>query len=119
MTKRILFTALGLVVVIALLGGIKGLQIGRMAAQGDQFAPPPETVTTAPVQAVSWESVLSSVGSLEAVQGVTVTAELTGKVVEIAFTPGSTVKAGDLLVKQDTASEEAQLRATEATVALA
>jgi len=119
MTKRILFTALGLVVVIGLLGGIKGLQIGRMAAQGDQFAPPPETVTTAPVQAVSWESVLSSVGSLEAVQGVTVTAELTGKVVEIAFTPGSTVKAGDLLVKQDTASEEAQLRATEATVALA
>ena len=119
MTRRILFTIVGLIVVIGLLGGIKGLQIGRMAAQGDQFAPPPETVTTAVVERASWESALTSVGSLEAVQGVMVTAELTGKVVEIAFNPGTTVKAGDLLVRQDTSSEEAQLRATEATVALA
>jgi len=119
MAKRIIFTIVGLIVLIGLLGGIKGLQIGRMAAQGDQFAPPPETVTTAVAQAASWESALSSVGSLEAVQGVTVTAELVGKVVEIAFNPGTTVRAGDLLVKQDTSSEEAQLRATQATVALA
>ena len=119
MTKRIIFTIVGLIVVIGLLGGIKGLQIGRMAAQGDQFAPPPETVTTAVVERASWESALTSVGSLEAVQGVMVTAELTGKVVEIAFSSGTTVKVGDLLVRQDTSSEEAQLRATEATVALA
>ena len=119
MTRRVVLTILGLVVLISLLGGIKGLQIGRMAAQGDQFAPPPETVTTSVVQEASWESVLTSVGSLEAVQGVTVTAELTGKVVHIAFNPGTVVQAGSLLVKQDTSSEEAQLRATEATVALA
>jgi membrane fusion protein (multidrug efflux system) len=62
---------------------------------------------------------LPAVGSLAAVQGVTVTAELTGKVVQIAFTPGSRVKAGDLLVKQDTSSEEAQLRSAEAAAALA
>jgi membrane fusion protein (multidrug efflux system) len=48
-----------------------------------------------------------------------VTAELTGKIVNIAFQPGTTVKAGDLLVKQDTSTEEAQLRAAEATAALA
>jgi membrane fusion protein (multidrug efflux system) len=40
-------------------------------------------------------------------------------VVQIAFNPGSRVNAGDLLVKQDTASEEAQLRAAEAAAALA
>jgi membrane fusion protein (multidrug efflux system) len=119
MRKRIILTIAGLIVLIGLLGGIKGLQIGRMAAQGDQFAPPPEMVTTSVVQEASWESVLTSVGSLEAVQGVTVTAELTGKVVQLAFNPGTVVRAGDLLVKQDTSSEEAQLRATEATVALA
>jgi membrane fusion protein (multidrug efflux system) len=119
MTRRILLTIGGLIALLGLLAGIKGLQIGRMAAQGDQFAPPPETVTTAVVQRASWESVLTSVGSLEAVQGVTVTAELTGKVVEIAFNPGTMVKASDLLVRQGTSSEEAQLRATEATVALA
>jgi membrane fusion protein (multidrug efflux system) len=50
---------------------------------------------------------------------VDVAAELDGKIVRIAFEPGTTVKAGDLLVQQDTSTEEAQLRAAEASVALA
>ena len=119
MKKRIIFTIVGLFVLIGVLGGIKGLQISRMAANGKQFAPPPETVTAAEVHLESWESLLASVGSLEAVQGVMVTAELTGKVVNIAFEPGARVRAGDLLVQQDISSETAQLRASEATVALA
>ena len=119
MKKRLIFTIVGLFVLIVVLGGIKGLQISRMAADGKQFVPPPETVTTVKVHKESWESLLTSVGSLEAVQGVMVTAELTGKVVHIAFEPGATVRAGDLLVQQDISSETAQLRASEAAVALA
>jgi len=120
MKKRFFFLALAAVVVlVAVLGGIKGLQIDRMIAHGKQFVPPPEVVTTAVASQQTWESVLAAVGSLTAVQGVTVTAELAGKVVQIDFKPGSLVKAGELLVKQDTSSEEAQLRAAEATVALA
>ncbi|UCF95674.1 MAG: efflux RND transporter periplasmic adaptor subunit [Desulfobacterales bacterium] len=118
MTKRIVLTIFGLIVLIGIIGGIKGLQIGRMVAQGSQFAPPPEPITTAVVRTEAWESLLTAVGSLAAVQGVTVTAELTGKVVHIAFEPGTMVKAGDLLLQQDTSSEAAQLRAAEATVAL-
>jgi len=79
----------------------------------------PETVTTTVVHTDSWESRLTAVGSLAAVQGVMVTAELTGKVVRIAFEPGTKVNAGELLVQQDTSSEAAQLRAAEATVELA
>ena len=119
MKKRILLTLAGLAVVIGILGGIKGLQIDRMIAQGSQMVPPPEPVTTAVARTEAWESVLTSVGSLSAVQGVTVTAELAGKIVNIAFKPGTLARAGELLVQQDTSSEEAQLRATEATVALA
>ena len=119
MKKRIIITLVGLAVVIGILGGIKGLQIDRMIAQGSQMVPPPEPVTTAVARTEAWESVLTSVGSLAAVQGVTVTAELAGKIVNIAFKPGTLARAGDLLVQQDTSSEEAQLRATEATVALA
>jgi membrane fusion protein (multidrug efflux system) len=118
MTKRIIFTILGVLVLIGVLGGIKGLQIQRMIAVGSQSTPPPETVTTAVVRSESWESLITSVGSLEAVQGVMLTAELPGKVVRIAFEPGTKVQAGDLLLQQDTSSEEAQLRAAEATVAL-
>jgi len=119
MKKRILLTLAGLTVLVGILGGIKGLQIDRMIAHGKQMVPPTEAVTTMVASLQTWESLLPAVGSLAAVQGVTVTAELTGKVVQIAFTPGSRVKAGDLLVKQDTSSEEAQLRSAEAAAALA
>ena len=119
MKKPIIFSIIGLIVLIGVLGGVKGLQINRMIAQGKQYVPPPETVTSAAAQSTTWPSVLTAVGSLEAVQGVMVTAELTGKVVKIAFEPGSAVKAGDLLVQQDTTSEAAQLRSAEASMELA
>ncbi len=119
MTKRIVFTIFALLLVIALLAGIKYLQIRRMIEQGKQFVPPPAVVTTAVAERQSWEMTLTATGSLSAERGVTVAAEIPGKVVEIAFRSGDTVRKGDLLVRLDTASEEAQLRAAEAVVDLA
>lgn len=121
MKRKIIFivlTAVGLIVLISALAGIKVLQFGEMGAQGKLFVPPPETVTTEVARSASWESRLTAVGSLEAVQGVTVEAELNGKIVNIAFESGQKVNVGDLLVRQDTSSEEAQLRAAEAQVVL-
>jgi len=118
MKNRIILSIVGVLVLVAGLGGIKFLQVGRMSAQALQ-TPPPETVTSAVARRQTWESVLPAVGSLQAVQGVTVEAELAGKVVQIAFEPGTKVRAGDLLVKQDTSLEEAQLRAAEAAATLA
>jgi membrane fusion protein, multidrug efflux system len=119
MKKPIIFSIIGLVLLVGVLGGIKFLQIGTMIAMGKQSAPPPETVTSATVTRDSWESLVTAVGSLDAVQGVTVTAEVTGKVAKIAFQPGSKVAAGDLLVQQDISAETAQLRSAEATAELA
>jgi membrane fusion protein (multidrug efflux system) len=119
MKKRIFLAIILLIAVAGILGGIKYLQIDRMIAQGKQLAPPPATVSIATVEEMNWETRLTTVGSLEAVQGMTVTAELTGKVVQIAFASGALVKAGDLLVQQDISSESAQLRAAEAARALA
>ena len=116
MKKKILFAIIGVVVLAVILGGIKGLQINQMIAQ--QRQPLPETVTTAVAHTEAWESLLTSVASLVAVQGVMVSAEMAGKVVHIAFEPGTMVKVGDLLVQQDTVAENAQLRSAEATVAL-
>jgi len=109
MKKRILYAILGLIVLAAVLGGVKVLQIRAMIDQAKKAVLPPETVTTAEVASESWETSLVSVGSLAAVQGVTVAAELAGKVVEITFEAGTKVKRGDLLIRQDTSSEEAQL----------
>jgi membrane fusion protein, multidrug efflux system len=119
MIKRIIISLIGLIVLIGGLAGIKYLQIERMTAYGNNFIPPPEVVTSATAKKDSWESFLTAVGSLEAVQGVVVTAELKGKIVRIAFEPGTMVETGDLLVQQDTSVESAQLRAAEAEVALA
>jgi membrane fusion protein (multidrug efflux system) len=80
---------------------------------------PPETVTAAQARKAIWPQTVSAVGSLVAVQGVTVGAEAGGKIVEIAFESGDHVKAGDLLLRIDTEAEQAQLRAAEAAARLA
>ncbi len=117
MKKRLFIAIILLCGIAGILGGIKYLQIDRMTAQGKQSMPA-TTVTVADVTQMRWESRLTAVGSLKAVQGVTVTAELTGKVDRIAFKSGAFVETGDLLVQQDIASAKAQLRAAQATLAL-
>jgi membrane fusion protein (multidrug efflux system) len=119
MKKRIVLALLGVLIVAGLLTGIKALQIGKMIDQGKAFIPPAETVTSFRVEKQSWTSELAAIGSLAAVQGVTVAAESPGKIVAIAFQPGSSVRAGDLLVRQDTSVEEAQLPGAEAAEVLA
>ena len=119
MKKRLILTAVGLVILIVILVAIKALQIGAMIDQGKKFVPPPETVTSTVAKADSWETALTAVGTLNAVQGVTIAAELAGKVIEIAFEAGTPVKKGDILLRQDTSSEEAQLPGAQAQVNLA
>lgn len=119
MTKRIFLTILGLIIVGGSLAGVYALQIRHMIAVGSKSVQPPETISTATVQLQSWETTLSAVASLEAVQGVTIAAEQPGKVVKISFTPGDFVHKGDQLAQLDTASEEAQLRAIESSRNLA
>lgn len=109
MKKRLLLAFLGVLLVIGALAAVKALQIRAMIAQAANAVPPPETVTTAVARAESWETTLTAVGSLAAVQGVTVSAELPGKVVQIGFEPGVKAEKGELLIRQDTSSEEAQL----------
>lgn len=98
------------------LGGIKALQIKTLIASAKSFAQPPETVSTAVVREEKWQGTLTAIGSITAVQGVTVTPEIAGTVRDINFESGAIVKKGDLLVKLDTSAEEAQLRSLEAQV---
>jgi membrane fusion protein (multidrug efflux system) len=119
MLKKLLITIAAILLIVGTLGGIKGLQIAALIASGANASMPAEPVTTAVVTQDYWEPTLKAVGSLTAVQGVTVAAETPGKVVAINFEPGATVNAGDLLLQQDTSIEEAMLRSAEASMALA
>lgn len=118
--KRNLFIGLAIVVLAGgVFGAVKFLQIHTMIAAGAAYAAPPETIATAVAHTENWPDTLQAVGSVSAAQGVLVAPEIAGKVTQIAFESGTTVAPGDLLVKLDTSSEEAQLRAAEAQVELA
>ncbi len=119
MTKRIIIIVLFLLLVVGVIAGIKYLQIRTLIDQGGGAAQPPATVTSAVAENQKWEKTFRTVGSLEAVQGVMVAPELSGKVTKIAFNAGDMVEAGDLLVQLDINTEKAQLRAAEASASLA
>ncbi|MBW8863798.1 MAG: biotin/lipoyl-binding protein, partial [Verrucomicrobia bacterium] len=113
--KRQILIAVGVVLAIfLLLAGVKALQIKTMIAFGASFQPPPETISSAVAHEESWTDTLSAVGSITAEQGVTIAPEIAGTVSEIDFDSGANVNKGDLLLKLDTSTEEAQLRAAEA-----
>ncbi len=107
----------GLIALIIMLVGIKVLQIGKMMSTPRVM--PPTTVSSVTVKEENWAPVLSAVGSISAVQGAVVSAELGGVVSQVAFENGSTAKKGDLLVHLDASAEEAQLRTAEADLNLA
>ena len=109
----------GLLVVVGLLGGVKAVQIVTMVRATEAMVPPPEAVTSAKVQAARWEPTRSAIGSLVAVRGVILGAELAGTVREISFESGASVTRGQVLVKLDTSTEEAQLASALADASLA
>ena len=117
--KRVILIFLGLVLIVGIIGGIKALQIRKMISAGKQVRQPPATVTVARVQRDIWQQRLPAVGSLSAVQGVTLAPDLAGKVVEIDFSSGQSVHRGDLLLRLDTSTERARLKAAETAVTLA
>jgi membrane fusion protein (multidrug efflux system) len=119
MMKRIAITVTGLIVVVGVLAGIKALQIRALIASGADFTVPAETISATEVKQETWESLVPAVGSISAVQGVELRAELAGTVREIAFASGGTAAEGQVLVRLDTTFEAAQLRAAEAQAELA
>lgn len=114
MVKRMLMMLTVTFAVIGALGFVKFQQIQTAIAQGAAFQPPPEAVTTITAAEEEWPSTLSAIGTMAAVQGVTVSADLPGVVDRIAFESGHAVRTGDVLAELDTRQERAQLAAIEA-----
>src|SRR5262245_37407284 len=110
-----MFVMLAAVLVfITAIGFVKYKQIQTAVAQASSFQPPPEAVTTVVAKQDRWPSTLSAIGTVAAVHGVTVSADLPGIVDAISFDSGRTVAAGEVLVQLDTRQERAQLEAAEA-----
>lgn len=116
-SKKLGITLIGLVVLVGLPIFIKMTQFAVMGAAPMQM--PPTVVTADSARKETWAKSANATGTMVAVQGVTVGAELGGKIIEIDFESGDKVKAGDLLVRIDVSAEEAQLRSAEAAAKLA
>jgi membrane fusion protein, multidrug efflux system len=114
MTKRMLVMLSAVAVFLGVLGTVKFRQIQAGMAMAASFQPPPEAVTTILAQTETWPSTLDAIGSVAAVRGVTVSADLPGVVEAILFDSGRAVRAGDVLVRLDARQEQAQLVAAEA-----
>jgi len=107
----------GLIALVIVLVGVKALQIVKMAST--PMVIPATTVSSATVKEEDWAPVLSAVGSVSAVQGAIIAAELGGVISDIKFENGGVAKKGDVIMKLDASQEEALLRSAEAEAELA
>jgi membrane fusion protein (multidrug efflux system) len=119
MLKRMIVMLTVTLLIVAALGFVKFQQIQTAIAQGAAFQAPPEAVTTIVAQQEEWPATLNVIGTMAAVQGVTVSADLPGTVDRILFDSGQAVRDGDVLAVLDTRQEQAQLKAIEARLELA
>jgi membrane fusion protein (multidrug efflux system) len=119
MAKRMVIMLAAMVAFIASIAFIKFRQIQVAVAQASAFVPPPEAVTTISARAAEWPATLAAIGTVQAVHGVTVSADLPGIVEKIQFESGRMVDEGQVLVQLDTRQEQAQLKAAEAQRSLA
>ena len=83
MKKRMIVMLASMALFIAAIGGVKFLQIRSAIAAYAAYEPPPEAVTTIEARSERWPSTLNAIGTVAAVRGVTVSADLPGIVEKI------------------------------------
>ena len=119
MAKRMILMLVLMAAFIGVLGFVKFQQFQAMGAQFAAMQPPPEAVTTIVAVREEWPAALGAIGTVAAVHGVTVSADLPGIVDRITFDSGRAVDRGQELVHLDTKQEQAQFAAAQAQLELA
>lgn len=115
MRKMLLYVGIFFTIVFGVYGVRKALFIFGMM----HYQPPAVTVSSTTVVSKNWQSYLTAVGSLTAINGVDLSAEVSGMVKEIEFTSGQSVKQGETVIILDTSIEQAELKFNQAKLKLA
>lgn len=118
-SKAIGIAVLILVGIILLLFVIKFGQIRALIESGKSFVPPAEAIGVFTAETQAWPNTFSAVGTVEADEGITISAEVPGKVQKILFKSGERVKAGTVILTQESDNETATLSAASARFRLA
>ncbi|XUM20096.1 efflux RND transporter periplasmic adaptor subunit [Bradyrhizobium oligotrophicum S58] len=107
---------------VALVGGLVWFNMFRDKMIAQFFAnmkPPPLNVSVATASSETVPNLLTAVGDLAAVHQVNVTSDASGRITDIMFTPGTTVKQGTPLVQLYDAPEQGDLANYKAQVTVA
>src|ERR1700716_2921297 len=115
------FIIVGLALAL-LVGAFVGFNAFRSKMIAQFFAtnkPPPATVTVAEPKSEVVPNLLKVVGDLAAVHQVNVTSDVSGRITEILFTAGSSVKADTPLIQLFDAPEQADLASFKAQATVA
>lgn len=110
-----------LIILAVVFGGIVGYNLFRGYMMGQYFAsfePPPITVSAVNAKEENWQSILQTVGSFVAIDGVDISAQATGIVEELSFESGEHVKAGAPLLVINDDVDQATLKSNMATLLL-
>ncbi|WP_417520630.1 efflux RND transporter periplasmic adaptor subunit [Marinobacter sp.] len=116
--SRFLIAIIFLGVVLGGIFGYKFYQFGQMKEMLSQPQPPAE-VSATEARTESWTPSIKAVGSVNAVNGIEVANEVPGVISSINFESGDTVKKGDILIRLNTAIDEAAVRTRRAEAQLA
>ena len=119
MTKRMLIMLLLCGVVLGGVFGMKWFGNSMMNEFIDNMPTPAVSVSSSEVEAQQWASTLNAVGSLVAVRGADLTAEMDGTVTSIDFESGQTVSEGDQLLSLESVAERSELARLKAQAKLA
>jgi membrane fusion protein, multidrug efflux system len=109
MVRWFIIVALALALLV---GGLVGFNAFRAHMIAQFFAnnkPPPANVSVAEAKSQVVPNLLTAVGGLAAVHQVDVTSDVSGRITNILFTPGSSVKAGTPLVQLYDEPDQADL----------
>ncbi len=117
--KSTLIAVAAIVGIFLILALTKFSQIFAMVQAGKDFTPPPEAVGAFVAQHQDWPSTYTAMGTVEADEGINISAEVAGKVKQILFKSGERVKAGTVILIQESGNETAQLSASQARLRLA
>jgi membrane fusion protein (multidrug efflux system) len=111
-----------LAIMTLVLGAVFGFEAFKSVMIGKfmkTLANPPQTVSTMTAVSQEWRSQLEAVGSVRAVNGANLSAQVAGTVSAIHFQSGSDAKKNDLLLELMAEDDIAHLDALKATASLA
>lgn len=109
MTRWFMIVGAALLLLVGAIVGFNAFRNHMIAQFFKNNKPPPTSVSVAEAKSEVLPNLLTGVGDLAAVHQVDVTTDVSGRVTEILFTPGTSMKKGDPLIQIFDAPDQSDL----------